>query len=473
MKWKINLIFGLLAALLVAGTLLLNGIALLLSSRYSLQLDLTENAAYRISPETRSLLAALEQPVEIFVLSAEEAFGGSNYLDQAKRVIQQYPRHSGHIALSFVDYASNPSFAAGFPDLALAGGDVIVRSGARVKHIKVANLFHYTYTPSGSLAIESSRAEEALSSAILYVAGDETAKLAVLTGHGVTESKLFIALLADNNYALAPVNPVTNPLQGYDGALLFAPTSDLSEDVLRGLEDFLYNQGEYGKTLFYTASAAQGPLPNLDAFLAEWGVGFLTGAVFETKAEHTYQYQPFYPIARYEEGRFKEMLRDADSPFLMPLSRPMQRLFGARDGYIVETLLSFGETAGVRPADADETFTADQAEIFGPMPAFVLSRFQAGGAVHPSSVLVSASTGIFDPVALHNTSLTNSEFLLAVLGDLMGKDAGISIQPKSLSGRTLGITSAQVTTLGVLLAGVLPLLILTAGLAVWLVRRYR
>ncbi|MCL1855459.1 MAG: hypothetical protein FWF86_06970, partial [Clostridia bacterium] len=121
-------------------------------------------------------------------------------------------------------------------------------------------------------------------------------------------------------------------------------------------------------------------------------------------------------------------------------------------------------------------FAADTADCSGSIPALTLSRFfPAGTAGGPlcSCIVMSASAGIFDSMALHNTSLTNSEYLLTLLGDLLGKDDAVSIQPKSLAGKTLGITSGQVTTLGVLLAGVLPLLILGTGVVVWLVRRHR
>jgi hypothetical protein len=472
---KVNLLFGALALLMVVGVFLLNGIVAILTNRYSLSYDLTENAAYQIGPETAELLADLQEPVEIFVLSAEDAFGGSTYLNQAKRVIQQYPRYSSQVALTFVDYASDPSFAAGFPDLALSGGDLIVRCGSRTKHISVNNLFHYTYTASGSLTPQASRAEEAVSSAILNVTTGELVKIAVLTGNGVTEARLFTALLSDNNYQLTPVNLTTDPLEGYDGALLFSPSVDLSGDVLRKLEAFLYNGGQYGKTLFYTASPAQAVLPNLDAFLAEWGIAFSGGAVFETVPDRTYQYQPFYPLAAYAEGRYRDMLRDANTPFLMPLSRPMNLLFTAKDGYYVEELLTFAETSGVRPAEAGEDFSADGAELDS-RPALALSSFNAEGADGSplrSMIIASASTGIFDTMALQNTSVTNSEYLLSLLGDLTGQTAGVTIEPKALSGKVLGLTSGQVTTLGWLLPGVLPLCILILGVAVWLWRRYK
>ena len=473
---KVNLLFAVIVALLLIAVFLFNGITLALSNRYPLYADLTSNAAYEVGEETQALLGGLDAPVEIYVLSTEDAFGGSSYLQQAKRIINQYPRFSDKISLTYVDYASDPTFATQFPDLSLSNGDLIVKSGNKVKQVIVGNLFNYAYTASGELTIESSRAEEALTSAIVNVTSGESTKIAVLTGNGVTETEIFTALLADNNYDLASVNLTTDSLSGFDAALLLAPTSDLSEDVVRKLDAFLYNGGSYGKTLFYTASVNQGAMPNLDAFLSEWGVSFADGAVFETSADRTYQYQPYYPVVDYEDGKYKDGLKDASTPFLMPLSRPMQLLFSAKDGYYVETLLSFGATTGVRPSDAGEDFTVEDAALRGPLPALVLSSYNAtaadGSAVN-SRVAVSASTAMLDSIGLQNSSLTNSEYLLNLLADLTEREGGVNIQSKTLAGKTLGVTSAQVTTLGVVLAGVLPLCIIAAGVAVWFIRRYK
>lgn len=473
---KVNLLFAAIVVLLLLAAFLFNGITLVLSNRYPLYADLTSNAAYEVGEETKAFLGGLSDPVEIYVLSTEDSFGGSTYLQQAKRIINQYPRYSEKITLTYVDYAADPTFATQFPDLSLGNGDLIVKSGDRVKHVIVGNLFNYTYTSAGDLTIESSRAEEALTSAIVNVTSGDPAKVAVLTGNGVTSADIFTALLADNNYALASVNLTTDSLDGFDVALLLAPTSDLSEDVVRKLDAFLYNGGSYGKTLFYTASVNQGAMPNLDAFLSEWGIGFADGAVFETSADRTYQYQPYYPVADYEDGKYKDGLKDVSTPFLMPLSRPMQLLFSSKDGYYVETLLSFGATSGVRPADADENFTVEDASLRGPMPALVISSYNttvADGSAINSRIVASASTTMLDEICLQNSSLTNAEYLLNLLGDLTEREGTVNIQSKTLAGKTLGVTSAQVTTLGVVLAGVLPLCILAAGVAVWLIRRYK
>jgi ABC-type uncharacterized transport system involved in gliding motility auxiliary subunit len=154
----------------------------------------------------------------------------------------------------------------------------------------------------------------------------------------------------------------------------------------------------------------------------------------------------------------------------------MYTLFCSRDGYYVETLLSFSQTSGVRPNSVGEDFTADMAEITGPMPALIKSSFNArsgNNELLQSFVVASASNGIFEPITLQSPALTNTEYFLNLLGDLVNKESMINIEPKSLSGDTLAITSRQASRLGVVLIGILPGTILLTGVAVWLVRRYK
>jgi len=479
---KVNILFAIIAVSLIAAAILVNAIVLRLSERHNLHFDLTAGAIYEIGSETRAFLASLDTPVQIYVLSDEGGFSGDRYLIQAKRIIDQYPHYSGNVTLEYIDYASNPMFAVNFPEFPLSHGDLIIQSGDRVRHLPSVNLFYFTAAPNGSISIVSSRAEEALTSSIMSVVSEESVKIALLTGNGASGGSLFASLLADNNYEVHTESLTTAILDEYDAALLFAPTIDLSESVIRNLEAFLYNNGQYGKLLFYTANATQGSLPNLEMFLSEWGIGLSDGAVFETNADRTYQFQPFYPIAGYEPGsltyasQLKDMLRDPSMPFLMPLAKPMEVLFTSRDGYFVETLLYFSETSGVRPSDAGEVFNAEQASRFGPMPALVISGYfarSAEGAELSSSIIASSSTAMLDGIALQNTSLNNAEYLLNLFGDLSGRENIVNIQPKSLTGRTLGITSAEASTLGIVLVGIVPLAILIAGIVLWLIRRYK
>ena len=473
---KMSAIFALIIVLLIVAVFLLNAVALILSNRYPLAIDLTANAAYEIGEETKGVLDNLTKDVTIDVLSTEESFAGDPYLVQAKYILERYPQYSSRVTLRYIDYASDPSYAASHPDLTLAEGDVIVSGNDRVKQIGLTSMFNYAYTASGSLTVESSRAEEAITGAILNVLSSEDVRVGVITGHGEQAMSNFTALLVNNNYVLSTAVLATDDLSGFDALLLLSPQTDLSEDDVRTLEAYLYNGGEYGRTLLYTASVSQTALPNVETLLAEWGVTVGEGTVFETKAERTYQYQPYYPLADHASQTYQEMLIDATAPMLLPAARPLEVLFDSRDGQYTETLLTFAESAGVRPADAGEDFVAEEAQQWGPMAAMVLAsrRVYEGGAVaKQSSIIVSGSTAMLEELCLQNSSLSNSPYMVNLFNDLTDKEAGVVIEPKSLAGKTLGITTAQVTRLGVVLGGVLPLGILLCGVGVWLYRRYK
>jgi len=475
---NLKLMVSVLLILLVVGTFLINVVVMLLGERLNLSVDLTANAAYEAGEETKALLQSLDQDVEIYVLATEDAFGGSPYFLQAQRMIEQYPRLSPRVRLTYVDYVFDPTFASRYPDLTLSEGDVLVVRGDRVKQLQLSDLLNYSYTARGNLTIQSSRAEEAVTSAILYVTSPNQARVAVLTGNGMADMSAFTNLLTENNYDVAEVNLTMEELDDvYDLALLLGPRIDLSEDALAKLDAFLYNDGTYGKTLFYTADVTQDALPNLEAFLNEWGIAIGDGAVFETTAERTYQYQPYYPVVEYVDEVYRDRLIDPSSPVLMPLARPLDLLFVTRASNLNEVLLQFTETSGVRPSDAVDGFSVDQAERWGPMPALVLASKRIYGTTgviqFRSNLLVSASTAMLDSFSIENTSLSNSEYLLNLLNSLGGRADMVAIPPKSLAGNTLSITTAQASTLGTVLAGVLPLAILATGIVIWLVRRYQ
>ena len=474
---KVNALFAFLVLFVLASAFFLNAVLLVLGSRAPLALDLTRNAAYRLDGETVRLLEGLQGEVSIQVLATQDSFDGNPYLVQARNILNQYPRHSKKVSLRYVDTAAEPGFAASYPDLTLAPGNILVKSGDNVRQLTLNELFNYTYseTSATGTAVTSSRAQEAVSSAILQVTSGRKQRLALLTGAGTAEAPAFLSTLRDNNYAVEETSLVTGLLIGFDACLLLSPTVDLSLEALKKLDDFLYDGGSYGKALLYTMDAAQPALPNLEAFLAEWGVRPIPGAVYETRQEMTFSMQPYYPLAEYADEESAGKLRDKNIPFLMPRARGFSLLFAARDNQQTKTLLSFSATSGVRPAQAGSDFDPAKAEIRGPLPALALASrvVMAGDASGPlrSHLLVSASTAMLDSASLQNSSLSNGEYLLKILSGLLGREETVQVRPVSLAAGNLGVNSATARLLGILLSAVIPGLILLSGIAVWLRRR--
>ncbi|MBR0598371.1 Gldg family protein [Sinanaerobacter chloroacetimidivorans] len=466
--------------LLVIIVFLLNAIMGVLHERYPISVDLTKDGLYEISPESKAFIADLQNPVEIHVLAKENDFvGDSTYMAQANEIIRQYEKYGKNISLNYVNYVADPTFSSQYPDVIMSHGDILISSNGKHRVITTKELFNYTYDSNGRSAIASSKADQVLASAILNVISDDPTLVTILTGSGEYTMSSFATLLKNNNFEVVTANLITEDLDPEcKFAVLIAPHTDLSQDVIKKLDEFLYNNGNYGKTLLYTADAEQKPLPNLEAFLREWGIQIEDGAVFETDEKRVYNYHPFYAAADYAEEEYRDMLRDRNSPMLMPISRPLETLYEYRNNNSVKVLLEFGKTAAVRPSDAPESFTQKDASVRGPFPALVLASYaikdkSTGKVEKQSNIIVSGSSGMLDGYSIENDSLSNSEYLLNLFNTLSEKKDSVKIQSKTITGRELNISTSQANWLGLVFALLIPLAIFAVGIAVWLYRRHK
>jgi hypothetical protein len=463
---------------------ILNVLFLLLVERFpGLSFDLTKAKLFKLSERTGEYIGSLQKDVTIYVLAREETFAGTSpYNAQANVVFKEFEKNSPRISLVYVDYVKNPGFAASYSSLVMKHGDILValtgEPGGRNSLVKTEDLFNYARGREGELSIVSSRAEEAIYTAILSVSSDRPVRAVFITGHAEYTMDDFAAILGKNNYETVPWNLTRGRIDpGTDMALIIAPKEDFTVRELELLDEFLFNTGNYGKTLFYCADPSQPPLERLAVFLREWGVSVEDGVVFETDEMRVYNYQPFYAMADYAEEEYSGLLRTNSKPMLVPVSRPLRILFEYRNNYSVKPLLVFGPSTGVRPSNAPDTFTADDAVIRGPLPALALCRYsvidrETGKAGKVSNLLAAGSAGMLDTLAVDNPAFANTEYLVNLLNRLSGRQDIIPLTPKSFTGRGLNLPRLTVNILGLLFIFLLPAAILAAGLVVWIKRKH-
>lgn len=459
----------------VVFALLLNVLFMLLDDRVNLRVDLTQNNVFAIDSETKDILNDFDKDITIKVLAKEETFASASvYNAQANEIIRQFDQYSDSIQVKYIDFVADPSIATKYPDLQIKYGDLIMEFEDRVNLIQTEDLFNYTFNQQGQPSIVSSKAEEALLSGLLSITSDEKVKVAVISGHSEYTMNDFEKLLIKNNYEVYTTNLITSTLQeGTDVIMLFAPKVDLSEIELTKLDEFLENQGEYGKTLVYTGDPSQGTFTNLDIFMREWGVSVNSGSVFETNENKVFNYQPFYGIADYVDLEFKDMLLSDTVPLLVPLSRPLEVLFDVRSNYSTKVLAEFGSTSGVRPEDAPENFTSSMATLRGPIPALILATRRSDGTAtaKKSYLLVSGSTAIVDTFALNNASFSNSEYLLNVLNTTTNKNQSLRILPKKIIGSSLSLSKFQTNLIGSMFVFVGPMMMVLAAAFIYFKRK--
>ncbi|MDR2158942.1 MAG: GldG family protein [Treponema sp.] len=482
--FRYGIVSSVITVAVIAAVFLLNAVLSLLFARYPLNIDLTENRIFEISEETENFLSSLDRDVTIYVLNTEDRFINSSpaeYFVQANEVIRKYSQFSRRVHLEYLDLLRNPGFGAGFPGTELKVNDILVTEGrpgdtpgGKFRVLSSADLFNIRSSYYGSY-VASSRAEQAMTSALLTVTSGGRTAVAVTGGHGEEDISAFTELLRANAYEVADLNLMTGDIDpGTQALILAAPARDLEEEELRKIDAFLGN-GD-GRLLFYLSSAAQPPLPRLASFLAEWGIEVAPGVVFETDTDRILYNNPFIAFNDYaEENYSKNMIQKRLNP-VIPQSRPLKVLFEGRLYRSVKTLVRYSPKSGIRPVDAPEGWQPDLSRLEGDIPVLALSSFQRNnveGDIIKNHVLVCGSFLALNQVFLGSPNIANSGYFLDLTGTLAGRTDQIFIMDKTMGFTELGASLARIILLTVIFMVMLPLTVLGAGLAVWLRRRHK
>jgi hypothetical protein len=475
-NFRYGLVSVIITVAVIAAIVLFNAVLSSLFRRYPLTIDLTEDRVFEISAETRGFLAALDTDVDIYVMNTEDRFTASNpreYFIQAHEVIRKYAQYAPRIRITYVDLLRNPDFGSRYPGVSLKVNDILITAGERSRVLGSQDLFNIRSSYYGSY-VASSKAEQAMTSALLNITRSGDTGAALITGHGEERIDAFAELLGVNGYAVSPLNLFTGDIDpGTSALILAAPVRDLSADELRKIDIFL--EGGDNRALFYFTSASQPVLPNLAAFLAEWGLEVQQGLAFERDAARMVGNSPYIALADYAEAAYSKNMARKDILPVIPQSRPLRALFDGFRFRRVSVLLRLSSGSGIRPADAPPDWTPGLVQVLGNVPVMLLStqtRNNPAGDLINSHILLCGSVFAVDKAILGSPNIANADYFLDLLGTLTGREDQIYIADKTLGFGELGAGFLQVAVMAAVFTLLLPLAVLGAGIAVWLRRRH-
>ena len=463
---KMALISTPVTLIIITCIVLLNIAAVAVTDRYPLSIDLTSEKVFELSQDSIDYITNLEKNVDIYVLASEADFSGNNeYYKQAYEVLKKYEQYSDKISLSFIDLASNPTFTNKFPNENLGAGDILVTSGDAAEDLTATDLFdiEYSYGSYGA-SITASKAEQALTSAILNVTSDTKPLITFVKGHNEADYSALVTLLEKNGFQTSEVSLLTEEISEDAQVVVFvAPQNDLSQAEIDKLQAFLKNESDYGKHFVYFASVNQAALQNLEDWLRTWGISVDSGTVVETDGSRVMSYNAYYGIADIVDTSLTGEFKDSDVPLIMPLTRPVSLAFSSSMGYSTSTLLEYSETAGI--ADENAASLSD-ISITGPITVAARSTYSS------SSMSVFGSDYMIDQSVMESPSLSNESYILAAFNSLCPRKNSVSIPSKSLGNQnTFMLDQSKVTLYAMLFIIALPLGTLIIGLVIWLERK--
>ena len=480
-----------ITAVVVAMVVLLNVVISILSESYNMNFDLTPNSDFEISQETKDYLASLTENVEICTTVDELIFKTSEnrYYRQAYEVLKKYEFNSDKINVNFVDMTTNPTYVEKYKkyyDGTINDSSIIIfnEDTKRIRVLSTSDLFNtevnYYYFQE---QIVSSKAEQTLTSAIMYITDPEpktAAYLNVATSSTVGEN--IQSMLTANGFDLVTVDPLTEEIPA-DASLIVlnAPMNDLAPDVINKLYTFMENGGNYGKNMIYLASMEQNETPNLDAFLAEWGIAVKSGIVSDNNQQNLdpnyygYGFGSFIEENDYTTGIPAENI---EAPVVSYYARPIELLFDFSGNVSVISLLNTAETGIAVTSEMQELYaeTGVMPEITEqaiPMIALSNKYTFIDNEQVLSNIVVFGSDQMLRSDITSATYYNNGDYFVSILNKISGKENGIYIVEKDLSGDTFQTTEAQVNTLRIIIMFVLPAAVAVIGIVVWVRRRHK
>lgn len=450
-----------ITAIVLAILVALNIMVSALPSTYT-NLDISSSKLYSITSNTKVVVNALQDDVTIYwiVQSGEEDSVIENLLNK-------YDSLSDHIEVVKKNPDVYPTFAEQYTDEEVANNSLIVECGDRNRFISYNDIY-VSETNMSTYSYEYSfDGEGAITSAIDYVVNAEQPQLYILEGHGEAElSESFSTQIEKENIettTFSLLNEDSIPEEA-DAILIYAPSSDISEEEKTMLSEYVDNGG---KLMVLAGPTESGTLENLYGLLSDYGVEAQEGIVVESDREHYAFQAPYVLLPDIASDEITDPLLEENYYAILPIAQGMT--VGTTDKGTVTQLLTTSDTSFSKVDGYSlSTYEKEDGDIDGPFAVGLSIEGNSGGQI----VWFSSSQFLEDMYNSYSSG-ANLDLAMNALSSLVGENDAVSIRSKSLNYNYLTISDSVSTVLKQLMIGVFPLVYLGIGGVVILRRRRR
>lgn len=471
-----------LTVLIIAVVIVLNLIVGQIPEAYR-NVDVSSSKIYEISDTTRELLGGLEDEVEMTVLAVKE--------DTDERIstfLSKYAALSDKISIQWIDPVLHPSALTEYDT---SENTIVVSCEATGKTTTVSFgdilvMDSYSYYYYGTTDYTEFDGDGQLTSAVNYVTSDVEKTIYQTTGHGEqTLSDTITDLMAKNNYQLSEMNLLMNTSipEDCDLLLMYAPSTDLSEDEVKLLRSYL---SDGGKVMILLGETNATDLPNLEGILEEYGMQAADGYIADPQRSYQGNYYYIFP----ELSVSGDMAEGLESQMvLLTNTHGMNVIDPARDTIVTTPFMSsstdayavteesqqqgtyvLGATAveSISSEEESEEDTTEEAETEEDSGQSSDSSEETDEKESRLTV-ISAGSLIDQQITDSFTQLENTQlFMNAVTANFDGVQ-NLSIASKSLSVEYNAMQHVGLLSLVAILG--IPAAILIGGFVVWLRRR--
>lgn len=435
-----------------------------------------------LSDQALEVAKSVDRDVTIYLMGTQEGYEQnqiySSYVQrgmeysQVSNLVKRLQEVNPKIHMEYVDPDTNPDFVSQYEGESLTTGKVLVKSDLRYQVLTVNDLF---IVDSDTNSTINSKVDSALAAALEMVNMDQVPVMSIITGHGemlsTSNMTSFVDMMEQQNFQVQEVDTLTQDIPEDTQVLMVAtPTTDYAPEEIQKLRDYLEDETrDVPVTLLVSCYPSQGDLPNLSAFLEEWGVKVGTGVVAETDAN----YSAFDARGVLVDASPLVLTENEYSRLVSYYSAPITLTFENNGGIETTALWETQDSAYVITSNTQDTSSVET----GVQCVASLSSkdVEVNGETVSRNLLVFGSSDLFTDNFMGTSAFGDSQYMSDLLLDMTGTDgSNVTVQSEEVKTMELDVsaTSSTISLLGILFTGGIPVVILVVGLGIYLKRRH-
>ncbi|NLV49114.1 MAG: GldG family protein [Clostridiales bacterium] len=476
-KLKYSTIATVFTVLFIAAVVVVNIFIGYLTDRYVLEIDLTSERLFEISEDTKEVIDDLRGPITITVLAQETTYKDSTeLLSNIYEVLQRYQSLSGgKITVRYIDPNLNPAMVDKYNALNdVSSNDIIVESPLRFKRLAPTSLYNYEKDENGVTYYIGLRAEQKLTSALLFVTSETLDKAMYIRGHGEDYSMDELdSLLTTANYDVDTLILAQAEIPD-DCTLLIisSPTMDYSVSEIDKLAAYLEDGGRLIVSL--TPNAVD-PLTNLSLLFEEYGVKYEDSMILDSSQSLSGYPMYVVPTLMRYEG-ITDNLNSKNTFLVIPACKPISLTGTQRPGVVVTPLLTSSATSYAKSFEDVVAIQYDQAEsdAVGPFNMAVLAEriFSDKNLNYNRTEILFCSAGMITDSILSAPEFLNATYLTTALNYIVDYSEAVIIPDKEFESTALTLLSWQADLILWLVIIGIPVIVIAVGIIVWVRRRH-
>ena len=280
------------------------------------QYDISSAKLYSVTSNTKAVVNALNKDVTVYWIVQADMED-----DILENLLGKYESLSDHIEIVKKNPDIYPTFAQQYTSETVQNNSLVVECGERSRFISYSDIYVYETNLSSYSYDVFFDGEGAVTSAIDYVVSEDLPQIYVLEGHGEAElSAAFKEQLEKENIEISTLSLLTADSipEDADGILIYAPSSDISEEE-KGLLAGYVSEG--GQLMVMAGPTEEGTLSGLYGILADYGVEAVEGIVVDTDREYFAFQAPYVLLPDMASSEITDPLIQEHYYAIMPIAQ--------------------------------------------------------------------------------------------------------------------------------------------------------